>query len=236
MDNRRVIVALDYPEAAPALEMAARLDPALCRVKVGKELFVSAGPAIVERLGERGFEVFLDLKFHDIPNTVAGACRAAARLGVWMLNVHASGGSAMMRAAREAVAAFPRPPLLVGVTVLTSLSDSELGEIGFAGSAADNVGRLARLAAGSGLDGVVCSAEEASMVRAALGDRFVSVTPGIRLAGEDKGDQSRVVTPVDAVRRGAHYLVIGRPVTKAADPIAILESIVRSIAGEKAAS
>jgi orotidine-5'-phosphate decarboxylase len=142
----------------------------------------------------------------------------------------------MMRAAREAVASFPRPPLLIGVTVLTSLSDSELGEIGFAGSAADNVGRLARLAAASGLDGVVCSAEEASLVRAALGDRFVSVTPGIRLPGEDKGDQSRVVTPVDAVRRGAHYLVIGRPVTKAADPIATLESIVRSIAGEKAAS
>ena len=236
MDSRRVIVALDFPDAGAALAAAGRLDPALCRVKVGKELFVSAGPAIVGQLHERGFEVFLDLKFHDIPNTVAGACRAAARLGVWMLNVHASGGSAMMRAAREAVAAFPRPPLLIGVTVLTSLSDAELGEVGFAGSAADNVARLARLAASSGLDGVVCSAEEAAMLREALGAGFVTVTPGIRLAGGDKGDQSRVVTPEDAVRLGAHYLVIGRPVTQAADPAATLQSIVRSLGSEKARS
>ena len=236
MDSRRVIVALDFPDAGAALAAAGRLDPALCRVKVGKELFVSAGPAIVGQLHERGFEVFLDLKFHDIPNTVAGACRAAARLGVWMLNVHASGGSAMMRAAREAVAAFPRPPLLIGVTVLTSLSDAELGEVGFAGSAADNVARLARLAASSGLDGVVCSAEEAAMLREALGADFVTVTPGIRLAGGEKGDQSRVVTPEDAVRLGAHYLVIGRPVTQAADPAATLQSIVRSLGSEKARS
>lgn len=236
MDSRRVIVALDFPDAGAALAAAGRLDPALCRVKVGKELFVSAGPAIVGQLHERGFEVFLDLKFHDIPNTVAGACRAAARLGVWMLNVHASGGSAMMRAAREAVAAFPRPPLLIGVTVLTSLSDAELGEVGFAGSAADNVARLARLAASSGLDGVVCSAEEAAMLRDALGAGFVTVTPGIRLAGGAKGDQSRVVTPEDAVRLGAHYLVIGRPVTQAADPAATLQSIVRSLGSEKARS
>ena len=236
MDSKRVIVALDFPDAGAALAAAGRLDPALCRVKVGKELFVSAGPAIVGQLHERGFEVFLDLKFHDIPNTVAGACRAAARLGVWMLNVHASGGSAMMRAAREAVAAFPRPPLLIGVTVLTSLSDAELGEVGFAGSAADNVARLARLAASSGLDGVVCSAEEAAMLRGALGAGFVTVTPGIRLAGGAKGDQSRVVTPEDAVRLGAHYLVIGRPVTQAADPAATLQSIVRSLGSEKARS
>ena len=236
MDSRRVIVALDFPDAGAALAAAGRLDPALCRVKVGKELFVSAGPAIVGQLHERGFEVFLDLKFHDIPNTVAGACRAAARLGVWMLNVHASGGSAMMRAAREAVAAVPRPPLLIGVTVLTSLSDAELGEVGFAGSAADNVARLARLAASSGLDGVVCSAEEAAMLREALGAGFVTVTPGIRLAGGAKGDQSRVVTPEDAVRLGAHYLVIGRPVTQAADPAATLQSIVRSLGSEKARS
>ena len=236
MDSKRVIVALDFPDAGAALAAAGRLDPALCRVKVGKELFVSAGPAIVGQLHERGFEVFLDLKFHDIPNTVAGACRAAARLGVWMLNVHASGGSAMMRAAREAVAAFPRPPLLIGVTVLTSLSDADLGEVGFAGSAAANVGRLARLAAASGLDGVVCSAQEAAMLREALGAGFVTVTPGIRLAGDAKGDQSRVVTPEDAVRLGAHYLVIGRPVTQAADPAATLQSIVRSLGSEKARS
>jgi orotidine-5'-phosphate decarboxylase len=236
LDDKRVIVALDFPDAGAALAMAARLDPALCRVKVGKELFVAAGPAVVERLQASGFEVFLDLKFHDIPNTVAGACRAAARLGVWMLNVHAGGGSAMMRAAREAVEGFPKRPLLIGVTVLTSLSDAELGEIGFAGSAADNVARLARLAAASGLDGVVCSAEEATMLRETLGAGFVTVTPGIRLPGDAKGDQSRVVTPEDAVRRGAHYLVIGRPVTQSADPSATLQSIMRSLGGGKALS
>ncbi len=213
--------------------MAARLDPAHCRVKVGKELFVAAGPDIVGRLRERGFDVFLDLKFHDIPNTVAGACRAAAGLGVWMLNVHASGGMAMMRAAREAVVPFERAPLLIGVTVLTSLSQAELGEAGFAGSVADNVERLARLACAAGLDGVVCSAEEASLVRAALGERFVTVTPGIRLAGGAKGDQSRVVTPVEAVRSGAHYLVVGRPVTQSDDPAATVQAIARSIAGGK---
>ena len=226
-------MALDFPDAGAALAMAARLDPALCRVKVGKELCVAAGPAVVDRLQASGFEVFLDLKFHDIPNTVAGACRAAARLGVWMANVHAGGGSAMMRAAREAVAGFAKPPLLIGVTVLTSLSDAELGEIGFTGSASDNVARLARLAAASGLDGVVCSAEEAEMLRETLGAGFVSVTPGLRLPGDAKGDQSRVVTPEDAVRRGAHYLVIGGPVTQSADPSATLQSIVRSLGGGK---
>ena len=231
MDSKRVIVALDFPEAGLALSMAARLDPALCRVKVGKELFVAAGPAVIGQLHARGFEVFLDLKFHDIPNTVAGACRAAARLGVWMLNVHASGGAAMMSAAREAVASLPRPPLLIGVTVLTSLSDSDLAAIGFAGSAAENVGRLARLASANGLDGVVCSAQEAALIRADLGEHFVTVTPGIRLPGEASGDQSRVVTAEDAVRHGANYLVIGRPVTQSADPAATVQAIVRSIAG-----
>ena len=236
MDSRRVIVALDFPDAAAALAMAARLDPALCRVKVGKELFVSAGPAVVETLHARGFEVFLDLKFHDIPNTVAGAVRAAARLGVWMVNVHASGGSAMMRAAREAAAGFARPPLVIAVTVLTSLADADLAEIGLPGGAAANVSRLAGLAHASGLDGIVCSAAEAAMVRGALGHAFVTVTPGIRLPGDAKGDQSRVVTPQDAVRQGAHYLVIGRPVTQSADPAATLLAITRSLAGERAAS
>lgn len=235
MDSKRLIVALDFPAVAPALAMAARLDPALCRVKVGKELFVAAGPAVVEQLHQRGFEVFLDLKFHDIPNTVAGACRAAAGLGVWMLNVHASGGAAMMRAAREAVATLAKPPLLIGVTVLTSLADADLAAIGYAGNAAANVERLARLAAASGLDGVVCSAAEATLLRRAIGAQFVTVTPGIRPPGDAQGDQSRVVTPEDAVRSGAHYLVIGRPVTQAADPAATLESIVRSIEREKAA-
>ena len=230
MDNRRIVVALDFPEAGAALDMAARLDPGLCRVKVGKELFVAAGPALVERLHALGHEVFLDLKFHDIPNTVAGACRAAARLGVWMLNVHASGGEAMMRAAREAVAAAGgRSPLLIGVTILTSLADADLGRVGFAGSAADNAERLARLAHECGLDGVVCSAEEAPRLRAATAPGFALVTPGIRLASDARGDQARVVTPVEAVRRGADYLVIGRPVTQSKDPAATLAAIRNSL-------
>lgn len=234
MENKRIIVALDFPEAAPALAIAARLDPSLCRVKVGKELFVASGPDVVERLHKRGFDVFLDLKFHDIPNTVAGACRAAAALGVWMVNVHASGGAAMMRAAREAVERVTRPPLLVGVTVLTSLSEADLRDAGFAGSAAENVTRLARLASASGLDGVVCSAEEAALVRAALGERFVTVTPGIRMPGGARADQSRVATPEGAIRNGAHYLVIGRPVTQSEDPAATVQAIARSIAGAEA--
>ena len=229
MDNRRVIVALDAPDAPAALGMAARLDPKACRVKVGKELFVAAGPAVVEKLQERGFEVFLDLKFHDIPNTVAGACRSAARLGVWMLNVHASGGEAMMRAAREAVDASALRPLLIAVTVLTSLADAELARVGFTGTAADNAERLARLAQASGMDGVVCSAEEAPRLRRATGAGFLLVTPGIRLESDARGDQARVVTPAQAVRNGADYLVIGRPITGAADPVAALGAIRQSL-------
>ena len=234
MDNKRLIVALDSPDAADALAMASRLDARHCRVKVGKELFVAAGPAVVEQLQARGFEVFLDLKFHDIPNTVAGAVKSAARLGVWMLNVHASGGEAMMRAAREVLAGLSRPPLLIGVTVLTSLSEADLPRIGFSGSVAQNVERLARLAKASLLDGVVCSAQEAVLVRGALGASFTTVTPGIRLAADAKDDQARVVTPADAVRMGAHYLVIGRPITQAKDPMAVLESIRASLAGLEA--
>jgi orotidine-5'-phosphate decarboxylase len=229
LDNKRIIVALDVPDAGEALALAARLDAKLCRVKVGKELFVAAGPTVVARLQERGFEVFLDLKFHDIPNTVAGACRAAARLGVWMMNVHASGGEAMMRAAREAIAGVARPPLLIGVTILTSLGDNDLGQVGFAGSAMDNVLRLARLTRASGLDGVVCSAQEAPAIRKAAGADFVLVTPGIRLPEGDKGDQARVVTPQQAVRLGANYLVIGRSITHSPDPAATLESIRKSL-------
>ncbi len=233
MDNKRVIVPLDFPDEAAALAFASRLDPKLCRVKVGKELFVAAGPAVVDRLQERGFEVFLDLKFHDIPNTVAGACRSAARLGVWMLNVHASGGEAMMRAAREAIAGVARPPLLIGVTILTSLSLEDLKRMGFGGSVEENVVRLARLARASGLDGVVCSAQEAAAIRQATGADFTLVTPGIRLASSPKDDQSRVVTPTEAVRLGADYLVIGRPIIQARDPAATLQEIRHSL-GEAA--
>lgn len=221
----RVIVALDFPAAEQALAFAGRLDPARCRLKVGFELFTSAGPAVVETLVARGFDVFLDLKFHDIPNTVASACAAVARLGVWMLNVHALGGTAMMRAAREAVDRAPRRPLLIAVTVLTSHSARELGEIGLKADPGSEVLRLARLAQDSGLDGVVCSAQEASALRATCGPRFCLVTPGIRPAGSNAGDQQRILTPRAALERGSDYLVIGRPVTQAADPVAALAAI-----------
>jgi orotidine-5'-phosphate decarboxylase len=229
LDNKRIIVPLDTPRLADALALAARLDPKLCRVKIGKELFVAAGPEAVSRVHERGFEVFLDLKFHDIPHTVAGACRSAARLGVWMMNVHASGGEAMMRAAREAVDSVARPPMLIAVTVLTSLTGPELEHVGLAGSVMENVERLARLARACGLDGVVCSAQEATQVRQATGADFTLVTPGIRLAADAPDDQARIVTPREAVRLGADYLVIGRPITGSPDPAATLQSIRDSL-------
>jgi orotidine-5'-phosphate decarboxylase len=229
LDNKRIIVPLDTPNLDAALDLAARLDPKLCRVKIGKELFVAVGPEAVARVQERGFEVFLDLKFHDIPNTVAGACRAAARLGVWMMNVHASGGEAMLRAAREAISSVARPPLLIGVTVLTSLADADLERVGFGGSVIENVERLARLARACGLDGVVCSAQEAPLLRKATGADFTLVTPGIRLESSQRDDQARVVTPREAVRLGADYLVIGRPITGSPDPAATLQSIRDSL-------
>lgn len=221
----RVIVALDYASAAEALAFAQRLDPRRCRVKVGKELFTVAGPDLVRQLAGRGFDVFLDLKYHDIPNTVAAACKAAAGLGAWMINVHASGGSAMMRAAREALAALPKPPLLIAVTVLTSMGDEDLREIGQQEPAPRLVERLARLAQASGMDGVVCSAQEAALLRKACGAGFRLVTPGIRLADAGKDDQKRIVTPAAAVAAGADYLVVGRPITQAADPLAALARI-----------
>jgi orotidine-5'-phosphate decarboxylase len=230
LDNRKnIIVPLDVPDAEAALALASRLDAKLCRVKVGKELFVAAGPAVVAKLQERGFEVFLDLKFHDIPNTVAGACRAAAKLGVWMMNVHASGGEAMMRAARESIESVARPPILVAVTILTSLADADLERVGLHGSLIENVERLARLARASGMDGVVCSAQEAPLIRKAAGDDFLLVTPGIRLKDDRKDDQARIVTPLEAVRLGASYLVIGRPITQSADPAATLAAIRESL-------
>jgi orotidine-5'-phosphate decarboxylase len=227
--THKIIVALDFADADSALALVARLDPALCRLKVGKELFTAAGPELVRTLVARGFEVFLDLKFHDIPNTVAAACRAAAGLGVWMLNVHASGGRCMMAAAQAALADLPKPPLLIAVTVLTSMSAEDLGEVGVAGTPADQVLRLARLTQACQLDGVVCSAQEAAMLRADLGAGFRLVTPGIRPAGFDAGDQRRVMTPTEALRAGATDLVIGRPVTAAADPLAALERIQSDI-------
>lgn len=224
-DPRRIIVALDYPAAAPALAMADRLDPALCRVKVGKELFTRAGPMLVEQLNSRGFEVFLDLKFHDIPNTAAAACAAAADLGVWMLNVHAQGGRRMLEATREAVERFSPRPLLIAVTVLTSLSDEDLRETGHTEGAQAMVERLAGLSAAAGLDGVVCSARETAVLRRRHGAGFLLVTPGIRPGGSASDDQQRTMTPGEAVRHGSDYLVIGRPITAAADPVAVLQAI-----------
>lgn len=227
--THKIIVALDFPEAASALALAQRLDPALCRVKVGKELFTVAGPELVRTLVACGFEVFLDLKFHDIPNTVAAACRAAAGLEVWMVNVHASGGRRMMDAARSALVDLPQRPLLIAVTVLTSMSAEDLGEVGVSDAPAAQVLRLARLAQSCGLDGVVCSAQEATLLRTELGEGFRLVTPGIRPAGAEAGDQRRVMTPAQALHAGATDLVIGRPITAASDPLAVLEQIQTEI-------
>lgn len=227
--THKIIVALDFPDAASALALVDRLDPALCRLKVGKELFTASGPELVRALAARGFEIFLDLKFHDIPNTVAAACRAAAGLGVWMMNVHASGGRRMMLAAQEALAGLPNRPLLIAVTVLTSMSAEDLGEVGVADAPADQVLRLARLTQACKLDGVVSSAQEAALLRADLGADFRLVTPGIRPAGAAVGDQRRVMTPAEALRAGATDLVIGRPITAATDPLDALKQIQTDI-------
>lgn len=224
-NDPKIIVALDFANAKQALTFVECLDPALCRVKVGKELFTAEGPRLVEQLVGKDYGVFLDLKFHDIPNTVAKACEAAAKLGVWMLNVHASGGRAMMEAARNAVDKSTHSPLLIAVTVLTSMDKVALNEIGVSGELQDQVLRLALLTEQSGLDGVVCSAQEAPMLRSKVAQDFCLVTPGIRPANASKDDQSRIVTPADALRQGSSYLVIGRPITQAPDPIEALQAI-----------
>lgn len=223
--NPRIVVALDYADAASSLQLVERLDPALCRLKVGKELFTAAGPQLVEKLIDKDFGIFLDLKFHDIPTTVQKACEAASRLGVWMLNVHASGGTAMMQAAREGVAKSGRQPLLIAVTVLTSMNQTALKEIGVEDELQNQVLRLASLTKQAGLDGVVCSAQEAQLLKKQLGEDFCLVTPGIRPKTASLDDQSRVVTPSQAVALGADYLVIGRPITQAADPLQALQTI-----------
>jgi orotidine-5'-phosphate decarboxylase len=226
----RVIVALDYPDAGTAMQLVRRLEPSQCRLKVGKELFTVAGPELVRRLSGEGFDVFLDLKFHDIPNTVARACTAAAAMGVWMLNVHALGGERMLSAAREAVAAAESPPLLIAVTILTSMAEADLEGVGLQGSPEDNVLRLASLAHYCGLDGIVCSSREAGVMRATFDEPFRLITPGIRPAGSAADDQRRVMTPVEAVRNGSTYLVIGRPVTAADDPLGVLLTINSELA------
>lgn len=228
----RLIVALDYPEAEPALRFVRKVAPELCRLKVGKELFTAAGPQLVQRLVASGFDVFLDLKFHDIPSTVAKAVAAAGNLGVWMTNVHAAGGGAMMAAAVESRRAAGRQLLLVAVSVLTSLNQADLDEIGFDRPLEEQVLRLSALAQRSGLDGVVCSAREAGAIHRALGQDFLCVTPGIRpdhaMAAGD--DQARIMTPIQAIQAGSNYLVVGRPVTRAADPVSVLLDMARQIA------
>lgn len=224
----RVITALDFPNANTALDLAKRLDPAITHLKVGNELFTSAGPALVEQLQNLGFRVFLDLKFHDIPNTVAGGVRSAAALGVWMVNVHIGGGRRMLAAAREAIPATSET-LLIGVTVLTSLTQDDLPEVGVERQLHEHVISLATLAQECGLHGVVCSPLEAATLQQRCGASFVLVTPGVRLHTSDTADQRRVLSPKNAIAAGSHYLVIGRPITQAPDPQAACESIVASI-------
>lgn len=225
-----IIVALDFPDIRQAMNLADRLNPSHCRLKVGNELFTRGGPALVEQLVTRKFDVFLDLKFHDIPNTVARACAAAADLGVWMMNVHVPGGRRMMEAACGVLSNINPPrPLLVGVTLLTSLEDTDLAEIGGPGKVEDHVVHLAQLAHKSGLDGVVCSPWEVGLVSAACGANFLKVTPGIRPAWAAQGDQKRVMTPAQALRAGVDYLVIGRPITEAPDPLAALAHIEQEL-------
>jgi orotidine-5'-phosphate decarboxylase len=228
-----VIVALDFPSEGETMQLVDQLEPALCRLKVGKEIFTRCGPALVKKLVDKKFDVFLDLKYHDIPNTVAQACVAAADLGVWMVNVHALGGEKMMQAAKDALLKNQAPghasPLLIAVTWLTSSGQAELDALGIEATPLQMVSRLARMTKSAGLDGVVCSAQEAPMLRREMGDDFLLVTPGIRLADSQQDDQCRVVTPGKAIADGASYLVIGRPITQSKDPCKVLRTIIREI-------
>lgn len=229
MDSK-IIVALDYETEAEALRLVDQIDPSLCRLKVGKEMFTSLGINFVKQLHERQFDVFLDLKYHDIPNTVARAVRSAADLGVWMVDLHASGGLAMMEEAKKILEPYGKDaPLLIAVTVLTSMEDLDLLQIGINASPLEQVIRLSHLAQRAGLDGVVCSPQEVEILRKNLGADFKLVTPGIRPIGSDFGDQRRVMTPAAAVRSGSDYLVIGRPITQAQDPAEVLRSINASL-------
>ncbi|AST68613.1 orotidine-5'-phosphate decarboxylase [Kosakonia cowanii] len=225
-----VVVALDYANRDSALAFVDRIDPRDCRLKVGKEMFTLFGPQFVRELQQRGFDIFLDLKFHDIPNTTAHAVKAAADLGVWMVNVHASGGARMMTAAKEALLPFGADaPLLIAVTVLTSMEASDLQDIGITATPAEHAERLARLTQQCGLDGVVCSAQEAVRFKSELGPAFKLVTPGIRPQGSDAGDQRRIMTPEQALQAGVDYMVIGRPVTQSVDPAKTLKAINASL-------
>ena len=223
MNDPRIIVALDFSSAEKALTLVDKLDPTLCRVKVGKELFISAGPQLIAKLMDKGFEVFLDLKFHDIPNTVANACKVAVGMGVWMMNVHALGGEKMLTAARGAVPVGGSK--LIAVTLLTSMGSDDLNSIGLYKEPRDVVEKLALLARDCGLDGIVCSVLEAARIREIIGSNFYLVTPGIRLANSSVDDQRRIATPREAIQNGANYLVIGRPISQSTDPLAMLQHL-----------
>ena len=221
-----VIVALDFANEMDTLNFVRRLDPSLCQLKIGKELFTATGRSLVEKLVNQGFKLFLDLKYHDIPNTVAQACKVAAQMGVWIVDMHVSGGRRMMEAAVNAVANETHRPNLIGVTVLTSMEESDLREIGLTQSPQELVLQWAKLAQSSGLDGVVCSAQEASILRQNFGQNFLLVTPGIRLdTANNQDDQRRIMTPKQALEAGSSYLVMGRPIVQAADPVAVLREI-----------
>ncbi|MEH6346654.1 MAG: orotidine-5'-phosphate decarboxylase [Bermanella sp.] len=231
MQNKPIVVALDFDNGKQALELVERLDPQRCRLKVGKELFTSEGPQLVESLQKKNFDVFLDLKFHDIPNTTAKAVAAAANMGVWMVNVHASGGQRMMEAAAESLQGFKQKPILIAVTVLTSMEQQDLAGIGLDVTPQQQVERLAELTQNSGLDGVVCSAQEAQSLKRLCGSGFQLITPGIRPSFAQQGDQRRVMTPEQAMKAGVDYMVIGRPITQAKDPIEALTLIEKELLG-----
>jgi orotidine-5'-phosphate decarboxylase len=228
--RKRLIVALDLPDAAAAAALVARLEGTCHWFKVGLELFVAAGPAVLEPLLNRGHSVFLDLKFHDIPNTVAGAVRSAAALGVRMITIHAGGGPAMLAAARTALEGLPNPPQLLAVTLLTSMDAAQVDAIGLDHTPATQVELLARMGLAEGIRGFVCSPHEVAKLRELTGPKGVLVTPGIRSAGANRLDQKRIATPAEALRRGASFLVVGRPITQAADPAAAAEAILREMA------
>lgn len=229
MSEPRIIIPLDFNESRLALLLVEKLEPELCRLKVGKELFTKAGPVFVEELISQGFDIFLDLKFHDIPTTVAKACAVAADLGVWMVNIHASGGIQMMSLAREEIEKKSHHPLLIGVTILTSMNEETLKELGLQCSVEEQVMRLAQLTYDAGLDGVVCSAKEVKILRDKLGEKFKLITPGIRSGGADSNDQQRIMTPEQAIKVGSDYLVIGRPITQAKNPLQVLKDINEEI-------
>ena len=232
MNKSRLIISLDFSEANQALEFCKKIDPLSCKIKIGKELYTRAGPILIEKLRTLNYDIFLDLKYHDIPNTVANACRVATDLGVWMLNVHASGGSKMMEAAYESIIKSGHSknrPLLVAVTVLTSMSSDDFAELGLTNSIEDQVLLLSKMAKSAGLDGVVCSGIEANKLRHEFGKGFCLVTPGIRLDTLNNDDQERIMTPYEAIKAGSNYLVIGRPITRASNPVNVINAINESI-------